>query len=149
MSGTGNLVDVRRELTAVFAVIGLVLLNAGCGEPSPGGSETPPPTSPTSTANPTSTASPTSTDTASPTSSVSWAMPNLVGRNLQAAQDAMQELTNNPIFFTSSTDATGQGRSQVVDSNWIVCSQNVRPGEPITAETRIELAAVKLDERCP
>lgn len=76
-------------------------------------------------------------------------MPNMVGQNLQAAQDAMQTLTMNPLFFTSSIDATGQGRNQVIDSNWIVCSQNVRPGDPITADAKIEFAAVKLDERCP
>jgi len=76
-------------------------------------------------------------------------MPDLVGQNLQAAQDAIQALTDHAVFFTSSTDATGQGRAQVLDSNWQVCSQNVRPGDPITTTTKIEFAAVKLEERCP
>ena len=76
-------------------------------------------------------------------------MPDLVGQNLQAAQDAIQKLTANAVLLTSSTDATGQGRAQVLDSNWKVCAQNVKPGEPITRKTKIEFAAVKLDERCP
>jgi hypothetical protein len=76
-------------------------------------------------------------------------MPNLVGQNLQAAQDAIQELTDNAVFLTSSADATGQGRAQVLDSNWKVCAQNVKPGESITQKSNIEFAAVKLDESCP
>lgn len=76
-------------------------------------------------------------------------MPNLVGRDLQAAQDAIQKLTDNPVFLTLSTDATGQGRTQVLDSNWRVCSQNVKPGETFTKDTKIEFATVKLSERCP
>jgi len=76
-------------------------------------------------------------------------MPNLVGQNLQAAQDAIQLLTGSAVFLTSSTDATGQGRAQVLDANWMVCSQNVPPDTAITTDTMIEFAAVKLDERCP
>jgi PASTA domain len=76
-------------------------------------------------------------------------MPNLVGQNLQEAQDAIQKLTDNPLFLTLSTDATGQGRAQVVDSNWKICSQNVKPGDRFTKDTKIEFASVKLAERCP
>lgn len=76
-------------------------------------------------------------------------MPNLAGQNLQAAQDAIQLLTGSAVFFTSSSDATGQGRAQVLDANWKVCAQNVAPGTAITTDTKIEFAAVKLDERCP
>jgi hypothetical protein len=75
-------------------------------------------------------------------------MPNLVGSNLQAAQDKIQALTGNPIFITFSHDASGQGRRQVLDSNWKVCAQNVVPGEPFTATTRIDFGAVKLAENC-
>ena len=79
----------------------------------------------------------------------SWVMPDLVGQTLQDAQNAIQSLTDNGIFFTGSKDATGQNRSQVIDSNWMVCSQSVAAGTAITAGTRIEFGAVKLDERCP
>jgi len=56
-----------------------------------------------------------------------WTMPNLVGANLQEAQDAIQALTGNAIFFTKSHDATGAGRHQILDRDWRVCSQNVPP----------------------
>jgi hypothetical protein len=77
-----------------------------------------------------------------------WVMPNLVGSNLQAAQDQIQALTGNPIFITFSHDATGQSRLQVLDSNWKVCAQNVGPGTPFTATTRIDFGAVNLAEKC-
>jgi hypothetical protein len=76
-------------------------------------------------------------------------MPNLVGTGLQQAQDRLQALTGNPVFVTSSHDATGQNRHQVVDSNWKVCSQNIAPGTPFTAGDRIDFGAVKLSESCP
>jgi hypothetical protein len=78
-----------------------------------------------------------------------WAMPNLVGTNLQAAQDQIQALTGGAVFFTSSHDATQRGRNQVVDANWTVCSQNVATGAPITSASRIDFGAVKVDESCP
>jgi hypothetical protein len=76
-------------------------------------------------------------------------MPNLVGSNLQSAQDRIQRLTDFAIFVTTSHDATGAGRHQIVDRNWKVCAQNIPPGATIDRETRIDFAAVKLDERCP
>ena len=77
-----------------------------------------------------------------------WTMPNLVGANLQEAQDAIQALTGNAIFFTKSHDATGAGRHQILDRDWRVCTQNVQPGTKITAETAIDFGTAKLDERC-
>jgi beta-lactam-binding protein with PASTA domain len=78
-----------------------------------------------------------------------WTMPNLVGANLQQAQDRIQALTGDKVFFTSSHDATGKGRNQVLDSNWKVCAQNVAAGTPITTDTKIDFGAVKLTENCP
>lgn len=79
----------------------------------------------------------------------SWSMPDLVGRTLQEAQDEVQRLTDFGVFFTTSSDATGQGRAQLVDSNWVVCAQSVAPGTAITAGSRIEFSSVKVTERCP
>ncbi len=76
-------------------------------------------------------------------------MPNLVGSNLQQAQDQIQALTGNAIFITTSHDATGKNRNQVLDSNWKVCSQNIAAGTPITTGTKIDFGAVKLAESCP
>ncbi len=78
-----------------------------------------------------------------------WVMPDLVGRNLQQAQDAMQKLTGNPVFITRSHDATGKKRSQVADSNWKVCSQNIAAGGQVTDQSTVDFGAVKLAESCP
>jgi hypothetical protein len=65
--------------------------------------------------------------------------------NLQAAQDLIQ---TTGVFFSRSFDATGQGRAQVIDSNWIVVSQDPPPGSPIT-EGSANLGAVKYGEPNP
>ncbi len=78
-----------------------------------------------------------------------WAMPNLVGSGLQDAQDAIQKLTGNVVFFTSSHDVTGQGRHQVLDRNWKVCDQNVAAGAQIQVGVKIDFGVVKLAEKCP
>ena len=78
-----------------------------------------------------------------------WAMPNLVGSGLQDAQDAIQKLTGNVVFFTSSHDVTGRGRHQILDRNWKVCDQNVAPGAQIQVGVKIDFGVVKLAERCP
>jgi len=78
----------------------------------------------------------------------SWTMPDLVGENLQDAQNAIQRLTGYAIPITTSHDATGNGRNQISDRNWKVCSQNVDAGTSISPGTQIDFGAVKLDESC-
>jgi len=78
-----------------------------------------------------------------------WAMPNLVGSGLQDAQDAVQKLTGNVVFFTSSHDVTGQGRHQILDRNWKVCDQNVAAGAQIQVGVKIDFGVVKTTEKCP
>ena len=75
-------------------------------------------------------------------------MPNLVGSNLQDAQNAIQTLTDFGIPVTTSHDETGTGREQVMDRNWKVCSQNIAPGKTIDASTKIDFGTVKLEEDC-
>lgn len=70
-------------------------------------------------------------------------MPNVVCMNLQAAQDFIQSETG--VFYSRSEDATGAGRSQLIDSNWIVVAQRPAPGTPI-GEGDAVLSAVKLGE---
>lgn len=70
-------------------------------------------------------------------------MPNVVCMNLQEAQDFIQSETG--VFLSLSEDATGQGRMQIVDSNWIVVSQTPSPGTPIDEGDAV-LSAVKLNE---
>jgi len=78
-----------------------------------------------------------------------FTMPDEVGANLQDAQDDIQRVTGDEYFYTSSTDALGASRMQIIDSNWQVCSQNVKPGAQFDADADISFAAVKLDEDCP
>jgi hypothetical protein len=73
-------------------------------------------------------------------------MPNVVGMNLQEAQDELQSLGS---YILSQDDATGQGRFQVLDSNWQVCSQDQAPGETFDLAELVNLTAVKLSETCP
>lgn len=69
-------------------------------------------------------------------------MPHVVCMNLQAAQDLIQ---TTGVFFSDSFDASGQGRSQMMDSNWVVVSQDPPAGSPIT-EGSANLGAVKIGE---
>ncbi|WP_024801236.1 PASTA domain-containing protein [Nocardia sp. BMG51109] len=62
--------------------------------------------------------------------------------NLQDAQNAMQA---DGVFFSRSKDATGAGRSQIVDRNWIVVAQSPGPGTPI-GEGDAVLSVVKYGE---
>lgn len=78
-----------------------------------------------------------------------WRMPDLVGTGLQKAQDDIQRLTHNGIFFTSSHDVTGRGRHQIVDSDWKVCTQSVPAGATITIRSKIDFGVVRVAENCP
>lgn len=76
-----------------------------------------------------------------------WAMPNLVGANLQDAQNQIQQLTDNAVK-TTSHDATPADREQAVDRDWKVCNQSAKPGDQITEEQAIDFTVVKTGESC-
>lgn len=77
-------------------------------------------------------------------------MPDLRGKDLQTAQDAIQALTDDEVFFTYSHDATGQGRHQFLDRDWQVCTETPRAGARFTTNTRIDFGVVRIDtESCP
>ncbi|MCX6468860.1 MAG: hypothetical protein NTW76_06055 [Corynebacteriales bacterium] len=88
----------------------------------------------------------TATSTPTPQAQVPQAeggvMPAVVCLDLQAAQDLIQE---NGVFFSRSEDATGQGRLQVIDRNWIVVAQDPAPGSPVS-EAQAVLSVVKDSE---
>lgn len=119
-----------RQLTIAVCAVGVLFAASGCKVDTPGGG---------------------STSIAPPSISVTthWDMPNEVGVNLQQAQNDIQKLTGNLIFFTSSHDVSGQGRHQILDKDWKVCSQNIPVGGPITIGTKIDFGTVKLAESCP
>ncbi|MFI9610383.1 PASTA domain-containing protein [Streptomyces sp. NPDC052023] len=72
------------------------------------------------------------------------ALPDLVGQDLQAAQDEAQAAG---FFVLDDQDASGQNRLQVMDRNWTVCSQEPAPGTHPT-DTPVTLFAVKDTESC-
>lgn len=69
-------------------------------------------------------------------------MPNVVCMNLQDAQNLIQDLG---VFYSRSVDATGRGRNQVLDANWIVVDQNPGVGAPISEGDAV-LSVVKVGE---
>lgn len=73
-------------------------------------------------------------------------MPDLVGLDLQTAQDAVQEFG---VFYSISHDLRGS-RNQVLDSNWIVCDQVPAAGSRVTGEVEgtIDFGVVKREEAC-
>jgi hypothetical protein len=95
---------------------------------------------------PTTPAPPPPTSEAVPTG-VDFAMPDLVGMDLQSAQNAVQSFG---VFLSNSHDLLGS-RNQVVDSNWMVCDQNIPVGQQVTgdAEGLIDFGVVKREEFCP
>ncbi len=75
-----------------------------------------------------------------------FAVPALLGMNLQDAQDTLQ-LSGS--YVLDQEDASGLERFQVNDSNWYVCRQDPAPGTVVAVDATITLASVKMDEICP
>ncbi|WP_416583628.1 hypothetical protein [Mycolicibacterium elephantis] len=87
---------------------------------------------------------------ASPAAADSWTMPDLIGVDLQGAQDAIQSVSDGKVWFSSSTDLTGQGRMQVNDRAWVVCSSTPPPRAAFTTGTKIDFGVVRKGiESCP
>lgn len=72
-------------------------------------------------------------------------MPDVVCMSLQEAQDAIHDAG---VFFSRSKDGTGQDRSQILDSNWVVTAQSPAAGTRF-GEGDAVLTAVKYGERSP
>ncbi|MDH6281635.1 hypothetical protein [Prescottella agglutinans] len=148
-----------RVAVGVGASLALAAALTGCGasdtSSSAAPSSTTPPVTTTVAAPATSFAAPAPTPDAVPLATVPVVssasapvlvpMPNVMCMNLQAAQDLIQE---NGVFFSRSSDATGKGRHQVVDSNWIVVGQTPVVGALI-GEGDAVLSVVKIGEPNP
>lgn len=62
-------------------------------------------------------------------------VPDIVGReNLQVSQDILQEAG---FYSMRQRDATGRGRSQLWDRNWVVVRQSPKPGACVSLSTTI------------
>ncbi|GLY13763.1 hypothetical protein Kisp01_07790 [Kineosporia sp. NBRC 101677] len=75
-----------------------------------------------------------------------FTMPDLVGRNLQQAQDDLQARGS---YLLDQVDATDQDRFQLLDSGWKVCRQSPVAGKQVLKTKLVRLEAVKLSENCP
>nr|WP_231869035.1 hypothetical protein [Rhodococcus opacus] len=145
----------------VLAAAGLV--GCGSGESSSTAAATTTTVVPTTTTTTTTTARPTTLPVTTPAAVVPAApaqpapvaptssapvlvpMPAVVCMNLQTAQNTIQAAG---VFFSRSADATGAGRMQVLDSNWVVVGQQPSPGE-LVGEGDAVLSVVKIGEPNP
>ena len=144
-------------------LLGVALVGSACGSgegndaTASGGASTveesspaaPPTTAAVAPQAPTSASIPTTAATASTAADagVSFAMPDAVGMDLQSAQDLVQ---TNGVFLSVSHDLLGS-RNQLIDSNWVVCTQNIPAGQQVTGEVEgeIDFGVVKREESCP
>lgn len=133
---------------AVVLLVVVIAVVVGTGGGDPATPAAPSTVTVERTVAPTTTTPPSSavrSSTAPPTTSVASGegiMPNVVCMNLQAAQDQIQK---TGVFYSRSRDATGRGRSQLLDRNWIVVSQSPPAGTRI-GEGDAVLSVVKADE---
>lgn len=141
-----------RPAALVVLVTALGLLLTGCGgTPTPAVTVTAAAPAPTVTVSETAapvppTAVEEATSSTEPVAPETFTMPKLTGKNLQLAQDILQ---NEGSFLMDQTDALGLHRVQVNDSNWKVCTQSPKAGKKVSVDAMVTLAAVKLDEDCP
>jgi hypothetical protein len=129
-----------------IGAVAVLLILAGCGTPAAGQSE---PVSSPSVAQPTPASTTDQPSPAQPSETAvpqTFTMPDLVGKNLQDAQDALQALGS---YLLDQQDASGKSRLQVDDSNWQVCTQEPAAGQEVSVAATVALASVKLDEQCP
>ena len=58
--------------------------------------------------------------------------------------------TRDGVFYSVSHDLL-DSRNQLIDSNWMVCDQNIAPGQPVTGdvEGKLDFGVVKREEQCP
>lgn len=132
-------------------VLLVMLVVTGCSDDgrSQGGELSPETTTPTtsstsSTASTVTTAPTTaSTTTVGGTTAERIAVPDVVGRDLQLAQDTMQAAG---LYYLMSHDSTGQGRSQVLDRNWQVTDQSPAAGTMVASDQMIDLGAKKFTD---
>ena len=119
----------------------LMLLAAACATES---DETSP--DPAMSGLTTSTAAPASTSTVPPStapSAQSRPLPNVVGSDLQLAQDTLQAAG---FYALRSHDAKGLKRNQVLDRAWTVVDQNPAAGRVVATDQVIDLGAVRDEE---
>ena len=141
------------RIVLLFSVAALVV--TGCGDDKKsqdGGVEATTSSTATALTTATTTAPTTATTTATtvptttsgnPSVAAKIVVPNVVGKDLQFAQDTMQAAG---LYHLTSHDSTGQGRSQVLDRNWVVTDQTPPGGSKVSDDQLIDLGARKFTD---
>jgi hypothetical protein len=70
-------------------------------------------------------------------------LPNVVGKNHQAAQDFLQ---SRGFFNLREKDCSGRGRLLLFDRNWKVVRQSPKAGRRVSTNTAITLCSVKYSD---
>jgi beta-lactam-binding protein with PASTA domain len=70
-------------------------------------------------------------------------VPDVVGKNHQEAQDALQAAG---FYVLGEEDATGRGRNLVMDRNWVVVEQNPKAGTVLDTKQKVTLKSKKYDD---
>lgn len=70
-------------------------------------------------------------------------MPDFTGKSLKAARAALDSGTS-----ITTTDASGDDRFILVESNWQVCTQTPKAGTKLSGQP-VQFTAVKFGESCP
>ena len=71
-------------------------------------------------------------------------VPNVVGLDHQAAQDALQ---GEGLYMLDERDCTGQGRALLFDRNWEVVSTDPPAGSQVSEDDTITICSVKQGEQ--
>lgn len=70
-------------------------------------------------------------------------VPNVVGKNHQAAQDYLQ---SKGFFYLRERDCSGRGRLLLWDRNWRVVKQSPKAGARVSTKRTITLCSVKYSD---
>ncbi|HEX6056290.1 MAG TPA: PASTA domain-containing protein [Intrasporangium sp.] len=81
-----------------------------------------------------------STPSIAPPAASRVAVPNGIGLNYQEAQDLWRAAG---LHVAPAKDATGANRLPVLDSNWVVVAQDLKPGSKVTADSFITATVKK------
>ena len=88
---------------------------------------------------------PEETESTTPEANDGIVLPNLVGQAGNEAVDSLEQLGFTNI---STVDKSTEGRTPLLLSNWLVCSQSPAEGEEPDIDAEITLTVVKSDESC-
>jgi hypothetical protein len=133
---------IRTAFALIVAVLAAVITVAGCSSAHPTASASTTPAQ-SASATPAQSAS-----TAPAESSTSFTMPNEIGHVLQDAQDDLQRVSGNSVYYSRSHDLLGN-RYQILDRDWQVCTQNIAEGATVSESDTVDFGVVKLSESCP